>query len=456
MKDNRDSIDFDKEPISQLFIKLFVPSLLGLIFISLFNIVDGVFVGRGIGSNALAAVNIVAPLFLISTGVALMFATGVSIVASIHFSKNNIKAANINITQAFTVSFVIITIITLFAISSPEFCCHLLGGSKALESFVVDYLIYISPTFIFTVILIVGQFVMRLDGSPKYAMYTTVVPSVLNIFLDYLFIFPLNLGIKGAAIATSISEFLGVVLVVYYFLHKTNKVSIYRLKFSYTSIYLTFRNVGYMLKLGFSTFIGEFAISTMMIVGNYMFMKYLKEDGIAAFSVACYTFPLVFMFGNAIAQSSLPIVSYNYGKGNMHRVNHTFRLSVIYAIIFGTLITLLGLFARKYLINTFLESNTHPWVIAIDGFKYFSFSFILFTINLVLIGYYQSIEKATKTISFMLLRGVIFLIPSFVFLPLIFGIVGLWLAVPVSELITTVIIVICLYRDKKNQNIFAD
>ena len=215
--DNRDNIDFGKMNIPQLFIKLFVPTLLGLVFNAMLTLADGIFVGQGVGSNALAAVNIAAPIFLLGLGVSLMFATGVSVVAAVHLSRSNNKAANINATQALTVPFAIMSVVSvLIAVFAPQLC-YLFGGSETLEPLVVEYLTYISPIPALTVLVHVGSFIIRLDGSPKYAMYTSVIPAILNIFLDWLFVFPLNLGLMGAASATSISQTVGAVMAVAYF-----------------------------------------------------------------------------------------------------------------------------------------------------------------------------------------------------------------------------------------------
>lgn len=137
---NRDSIDFGTMSIPRLFVKLFVPTLLGLIFSALLNIVDGVVVGHGVGSNALAAVNIAAPIFLLSSSVSLMFATGVSIVASVHLSHGNSKAANINVTQALTVPLIPLALLSVAMLFGARQLGFIFGGSEALSPYVEDYL----------------------------------------------------------------------------------------------------------------------------------------------------------------------------------------------------------------------------------------------------------------------------------------------------------------------------
>ena len=163
MKDNRDALDYGEMRVSKLFYKLFFPTLLGLLSSVLLNLADGIFVGQGVGSNALAAINIAAPMFLVSTGIALMFGSGASIVAAVHLSKGNRKAANINVTQAFTVGLLLMLTIVVIVNVFPRQTAALFGGSEALYPLVHDYLFWVSPCFCFMIINIVGTFAIRLD-----------------------------------------------------------------------------------------------------------------------------------------------------------------------------------------------------------------------------------------------------------------------------------------------------
>jgi len=440
----RDAIDFGKTSVTRLFVELFVPTFMGLLFGAMLNLADGIFVGRGVGSDALAAVNIAAPVFMIFSGIALMFGAGVSVVAAIHLSRGNVKAANINVTQAFMVSLLLVGILLIFVLAFPRQVNTLFGGSRALEPYVVDYLRYVSAGLLGSVVTLCGLFVIRLDGSPRYAMMVSVVPATLNIGLDWLMVFPLHMGIKGAALATSVAEVVGVVMVVVYMVRFTRTISLYRPKFSSKAMRLTLRNTGYMVRMGFPTFVGETALSCAMIVGNYMFMSRLHEDGVAAFSVACYLFPLVFMFGNAIAQSSLPIISYNHGLNDTQRIRQAFRLSVGTAAVCGLLISLAVIVLAPAVVHLFLGDAQAPTTIAVTGLPLFAIGFVFFSLNIVLIGYFQSLERARTATLFMLLRGYVLVIPCFILLPRFIGNAGLWLAVPLSELLTLLAISVTL------------
>lgn len=449
----RDCIDWGTTNVSVLFGKMFIPTLLGMLLASTINIADGAFVGRGAGSDALAAVNIVAPFFMITTGIGLMFGCGASIVASVHLSHGQRKAANINVTQALTVSTLIMIVLASLVMIYPETAARMMGCSDRLMPYVKNYMRWVIPSLPFGMLMSIGLFVVRLDGSPVYAMLCNSLPALVNIALDYLFVFPLRMGIEGASLATGIAQVFGSMMIAIYLWKYAKTICFYRLKFTSKSLRLTLRNIGYQIRLGIPSMIGELAIACMMLTGNFIFINHLGEDGVAAFSVACYCFPLVFMIGNAIAQSAQPIVSYNYGAGLHARVLRIFHLSIAVAFVCGLLTMLFGMMESRHIISLFLPDTSTAANIAQNGLPYFSIAFLFFALNLVCIGFYQSLERYKIAMTFMLLRGLIFLVPVFILLPSILGTPGLWLAVPLSELMTSAIIIILYLHNRNNKNI---
>ncbi len=438
----RDSIDFGKSKIGPLFNRIFYPTLLSMVFASLFTVADGIFVGQGVGSNALAAINIVSPLFLITTGIALMFGVGVSVVASIHLSQDNQKAANINITQAFNVATLLMGIIVVAVYIFRVPFLQLLGSSDALLPLCQEYLLTILPGCVFIVIQMIGTFIIRLDGSPKFAASLEIFPGLLNIILDWLFVFPMQMGVAGSGIASSISCAVAAGLVAVYMFFRAQNVRLCRLKLSLTSLYLTARNVGYMVRSGFSSMLGELAMSMMLLTGNYIFIRELGEDGVAAFSVACYLYPIVFMVNNSVAQSAQPIISFNYGAGNRYRVKSALKVSLRTATICGVLITAFLTLGTKPLVGLFLQADTKAYEIAIGGLPLFAYSAIFFALNVAVIGYYQATEQNGRATLCMLLRGLIFLVPAFLLMPQLMFPQGMWLAIPVSECMTLGVILL--------------
>ena len=447
----KDSIDFARMDIPQLFRRLLIPTVLGMVFSVAFVITDGIFVGHGIGSDALAAVNITSPLFLISTGVGLMFGVGASVVASIHLSHGKLRTARINITQAVVVSTLLLALYSLvISLFMPE-VARLLGSSERLLPLAVEYMRWFVPFLPFSALLSSGMFFIRLDGSPNYAMFCNVVPAVINIVLDYVFIFVCGWGMLGAALATSLGYVVGAVMIVVYLSRRRCRVRFCRVKTSRKSLRLTRRNVGYMCRLGLSSFLCETAIATMMFSGNYVFIRYLGEDGVAAFSIACYFFPIIFMVNNAIGQSAQPILSYNFGAGNPDRVRRAFHLALATAVGFGACVFLATALASRWIAAMFISPEYPAYRIAVEGLPLFAAGFVFFAVNIVSIIYYQSVERPRPAMALTLLRGFVFQVGCFFGLPLVAGIPGIWLAVPLSEVLTFCVVVAIYTRRPKHR-----
>lgn len=402
----RDKLDFGNGKISSLLRAMFFPTLIGMAFNSALNICDGMFVGHGVGSDALAAINIVAPLFLICAGLGLMFGIGASVIGGIRLAEGNVKAARIIMTQAYIAGAVIFGMVILGSLLFTRPLLYMLGCSPALEELATDYLLWLLPGLVFFYLQCAGMMLIRLDGSPRYAMSVQIVAAVLNIFLDWYMVFPLGLGIKGASMATSFSCIVAGIMVVTYFIFFSDKLKFYRLRLSMKSLRLSVRNIGYMAKIGLATFIAELAIGVMMVAGNYMFLSYLGEAGVAAFSVGCYLFPLIFSVSNAVAQSSQPIISYNYGARQPERVRQALNIALLTAVASGAVISVGMWIGSSLLAGIFLDSAVPAYEIAKTGLPLLGLCALPFAINITFIGYYQSCEKSMRSISYMLLRGI--------------------------------------------------
>ncbi|MDE5989256.1 MAG: MATE family efflux transporter [Duncaniella sp.] len=452
----RDAIDLGKVSIPSLFRIYLVPTLLGMLALCAVTATDGIFIGRGLGSEALAAVNICIAPTMLMMGIGLMLGVGASVVSSIHLADGNVKAARLNITQALLVATIAVSLFLILTLASPRRTALILGSSESLISSVLDYMPWIFATCMFQIWAAIGLFVVRLDGSPKYAMWCNVLPGLLNVILDYLFIFPLGMGIRGAALATFLSCMAGGFMVMIYLGFFASTLRIIRIKLSAKSLRLTVRNIGYQCKIGISALLGEATMGLLMLMGNLMFMRYIGDDGVGAFSVACYYCPFVFMIGNAIAQSAQPIISYNYGLKAKERVVSAERLAISSAILCGLSITAAFVIFPTSMVGLFLSPESPAAVIAIGGFPIFSAAFIFYIFNLTAIGYFQSVEKAVPSVVFALLRGLIFLVPSFLTVPKLFGVSGIWLSLFVSEILTSgCIIGYYLYNRKRETKIPA-
>mgnify|MGYP003290569073 CR=1 FL=1 len=440
--DTRDAIDFASQPVGKLFRRMLGPTLLSMISIVILNFSDGAFIGNGAGAESLAAVNIAAPIFNLMAGLAIMFGIGGSVVVSIHLSRGHIKAARINMTQAVIGTVAVALLMAVFILSDLPRTCRLFGSSEALIPLASSYLKWIALSSPIVMLDIMLRFMVRLDGSPNYAMVCSVLASILNIVLDYVFIFPVGWGLEGAAIATSISFSLSGLAQVAYILFLSKTLRFYRLKMSLKSLWLTLRNIGYQMKMGFSVMLGEVALSGAVIVGNFIFIHYLGDAGVAAYSVACYCFPIIFMFANSIVQSAQPIVSFAHGRANSERLRQSKRLMLRWAVGAGAALSVAMYVLTPYLTRLFLSPAHEAYAICVEGFPYFITGVLFSSLNIVLIGYLQSVEQSALATIYTCLRGIVIVIPCFLLLPRWLGIVGIWLAIPLAEFITFIIIVI--------------
>lgn len=437
----RDALDLGSLRVGTLFRKLFVPTLLGMVSMSAVAVVDGIFVGHGVGSDGIAAVNICIPLLMIFTGIGLMAGVGSSVVSSIHFARGQVKAARINVTQAL----LFVTLVTLLPVTVilafPRLTALLLGSSEHLLPLVVDYLIWFVPGLIPQLWIAVGLFVVRLDGAPRLAMWCSVLSALVNVLLDWLFIFPLGWGVMGAAFASTISIATGGVIVVRYLTHGARTLRLYRLKWSRKSFRLTFRNIGYQCRIGSSALLGEMTMAVLLFTGNQVFMRYLGDAGVGAFGITCYYMPFIFMIGNAVAQSAQPIISYSFGRMEWPRVIEARRIALLTALVCGCLVAACFIAVPRLLVALFVDPADPAAQIAIDGFPLFAPGCIFFVVNLAAIGYFQSLERLAPATLFALLRGLVLLVPCFVFLPQLLGVSGIWFAMPLSECLTFLSIV---------------
>ena len=259
-----------------------------MLSISAVTAIDGIFVGHGVGSDGIAAINLCIPLWMLFTGVGLMVGAGCSVIASIQLSRGKRKAARLNVTQALSIVTLLALIPSVAMMIWPEEAARMLGSSEHLLPLVVDYLLWFVPSWVFQMWVTVSLFIIRLDGAPKLAMLCSVVSAVVNVILDWLFIFPFGWGVMGAAFASTISIVTGGLMAVVYLAFRARHLRLLRPKWSLKSLRLSLRNLNYQCRVGSSALLGEATLAVLMFVGNQVFMHYLGDDGVGAFGIACY------------------------------------------------------------------------------------------------------------------------------------------------------------------------
>ena len=427
----KDSIDLSTLSIPRLFGRYFLPTLFGMLSISAMTAIDGIFVGHAVGADGIAAINICVPILMVVTGLALMMGAGCSVVASIHMAQHKLKAARINVTQAWIFATIVILAMIIPVMLFPSAIGRMLGSSDALLPLVREYMLL---------------FVIRLDGSPRLAMWCNVVSAVANIFLDWFMIVYMGWGLWGAAVASALSMTIGGIIAMWYMLFAARQLRPIRLKWSRRSLLYSVRNIGYQCTIGLSALMGECTMAVLALIGNYIFGSYLGDPGIGAFGIACYYTPFVYMIGNAVAQSAQPIISFNYGTGDGRRVSSTLRVALLAAVVCGASASAAFMLLPEQLVELFIDRSEAAFPLAVKGFPLMALAFVFFIVNLTLIGYFQSIERVRSAMVFALLRGLFFLVPCFIVLPMAFGETGIWLALGMSEMLTMLGIIAYMVR----------
>lgn len=442
-------MDLGKDGIGSLFSKLFFPTLLGMLSMAAVTAINGAFVGHGVGSDGLAAVNITVPLWMIFSGLGLMLGAGCSVVASSLLAESEAEKARFHVFVAFSFATVVTIAVSVLVMLFPTATARLFGASNHLSPLVRDYLVFVMPCFVFQMWSSIGLFIIRLDGAPKVAMWCNVITAILTLGGDYLMIYVFNQGLRGVAFATSVAIITGGAVAAVYILFYARQ-----LRFTVDALHGkrwkdAFHSIAYQCKIGSSSLLGELMLAILAFVGNYVFLHYLGDNGVGAFGIACYYTPFIFMIANAVIQSAQPIISYNNSSRMYDRVAKIKRLLFCSALVAGILLTSVFLFVPDVLVHFFVDSKDTAAPIAIKGFPYFSVGIVSFIFNVCIIGYFQSLEMMKQALALMLMRSFILLVPAFLLLPRIIGVSGIWLAMPVSEAITFICSVIFLLKIKK-------
>ena len=429
------------EKLSKLFIKFTIPSIIGMIFIGIQGIIDGLFVGNVIGGNALAAVNLVQPYMQIIMAYALVISVGAQSVIGINLGKGeNEKAQNI-----FRTSLILLTLISIlvmvFGIFFSDEIARFLGANEVLLEGASTYIRSISYFVIFVSLMFLFEMIVRTIGKPNISLVSMILAVLLNVVLDYILINKFNLGIKGAALATGISYASAFFINIIPFLSKKTVVNLYKGKFDKSCLFPMVYN-------GSSEGLSSLSNALSMFLFNTALMKMAGENGIAAFSIINYIAQVGYMVLFGIADGVRPIISYNYGAENEDRVNKTLRTSIIANLVIGGIIFIVMEMFSEPLINVFLKDGQSVLEMATTGARIYGIAFLFNGINILISSYFTAIDDPKSSIIVALSRGIVFITVGIFILPYIFGINGIWGSIVFAEVMT---IIICFKLLKKNE-----
>ncbi|WP_452220559.1 MATE family efflux transporter [Lacinutrix salivirga] len=442
MKNNQ-STHLGTQPIGKLLIKQAVPASIGILVMSLNILVDTIFVGRWIGSTAIAAINVVLPVSFFIAALGMSIGVGGSSIISRALGANNkLKALKVfgnqlTLTLLLTISFVIVGLAFVDSIV-PAF-----GGKGAIYEPAKIYYTIVLYGVPFLALCMMGNTVIRAEGKPKFAMYAMLIPSVGNLILDYIFINLLDFGMEGAAWATTVSYLLCFGFIFWFFLSKNSE-----LKIDFNHFGLNTSIVSEIGSLGFVTLARQAVVSITYLLMNNILYDLGGESSVTAYAIVgrMLMFALFPVYG--ITQGFLPIAGFNYGAHKYDRVKETISIAIKYAVGLGVVVFIVLMVFPEAITRLFTTDaeviketpSAMRWVFAVTP---------IVAIQLIGAAYFQAIGKATPALLLTLTRQGFIFIPLIFILPQFFGELGVWMSFPIADVLATIITAYFLNREVK-------
>ncbi len=428
-------------------IKFATPTVVMMIITALYTIIDSIFVSRFVGTSGLSAINIVYPVLSVIMAVAIMFATGGSAIIARQIGSGEEKEARKNLSLIYVTGFIISIVCVIIGLAFMKPMIYGLGATDALYDLCRDYLktmLFFSPAL---VIQILGQSFIVVAGNPNLGMNLSILCGIINIILDYVFIVPLNMGIEGAALATGLCYTLGAIIgVIYLFKRKSN------LYFERPSLDL--KVLGESCLNGSSEMVTNIAVAVVTFLYNIILMKYLGEDGVAAITIMLYAQFLLNALFMGFSMGVAPVISYNYGAENINQLKRIFRICIGFIVLNSVLVFIIALWISPYMMEIFTPRGSNVYNIAIEGFPLFSISFLFVGINIFASSMFTAFSNGKVSAIISFLRTFVFIVAGLAILPAVFDITGIWLSVPVAELLAMIVSAGFIIRYGKRYNYF--
>jgi putative MATE family efflux protein len=433
-------LDFLKDDITKLFMKFLIPSISGSVMVSMYILFDTIFVGRGVGSEGLAALNISIPIYNVLFAVGLLMGVGGATALSISLGQNKLDKLNDIFTYSVVIAFSIGALITVFGTIFIDELCYFLGANQENFPLVKEYLsvvVLFSISFIMVNTLVVF---IRTDKAPKLAMWSTIVGAVTNIVLDAVFIFVFGWGMRGAAVATVGSSVLSLLFLIYFhFIRGNTKLRLIKPKFSLELLKRISLN-------GIPSFIIELSSGIVIFAFNSALDSIIGTIGISAYSIIANISLICVAIFTGVAQAIQPIISINYGAQKFHRVNKVVKLGLMFAGIFGIVFFATGLLFPKPIVSLFNTDSAELMRITVRGINIYFIGFIIMGLNIVFGAFYQAIEYSMFSMGISISRGIGFILLGLLILPKVLSVDGVWATVPFAEAATLVLAVVFFIR----------
>ncbi|BDD06053.1 MATE family efflux transporter [Aureibacter tunicatorum] len=430
--------DLESKPIAELFQKYFWPAFVGIMVTALYNVVDRIFIGQGVGAEALGGLSVVYPIMTIMVAFAMLIGQGAGIRISIYLGKKDYDRCERILGNAIFLMIIASLFVTVFGFWLKVPLLRIFGASDVLMSYANDYL----DIILFGSVFQIGGFalnnILRSEGNAKKAMMSMVISAVVNIALDAVFIFILNMGVKGAALATVIAQITMTVMNLQYFLSSKAIV-----KFSYKYIYPQTEILKNIVSIGMSSFALQVAASMVQAIANTQLIKYGGDIAVASMGIINSIVLLIVMGIVAVTMSIQPIIGFNYGAKEMNRVKEAFWLGVKIATGISFFSWCVVEIAPDLIVDLFNADNEELKRISVNGLRIYLAVLPIIGFQIVISSFYQAIGLSKISLFLTLLRQVIIMIPFLLIMPNLLGLDGVWLVGPVSDfgaaLVTTII-----------------
>ncbi len=410
-----------------------------MLFISSYSIVDGAFISNFVGTDALASINILMPVMSLLSAVGFMFSTGGSAYVANLLGKGEPEKARGALSLLLLTLAVISIVITVIGYVFADDLIELLGAGDVLRDSALEYAYGFLPFVLFLVIQFVMTQFLIVAGKPGMSLFVSVAGGLTNIFLDYLLIVVFDMGLTGAAIASGTGSLVPSIAGIVFLLDRRREVHITKPSKDLKAITSTCSN-------GISEMAGELSGGVTILCYNLVMMNYLGPDGVSAITILSYVqflaLAAIIGYSNGIA----PVMSYDHGSGDKDGMNKVFKFSLRFvAVLSIAVFVVMELFAHQ-IAGLFAGSSDSVMDITVYGARIFSIGFLFMGLNVYGSSLFTSLSNGPVSALISLIRSLVLLIPLIIALPALFGIDAVWFAVPLTELVSAVLVVYLMLR----------
>ena len=421
-------------------LKFALPTIIMMIFMGLYTIVDTIFVSRLAGTDALSAMNIVCPVINLIVGFGTMLATGASAVIARKMGAGEGEQASRDFTFIVCTGVVCGVWISFIGIFFIDWIIAGLGAGSRLFFYCRDYL---SVILLFTpasILQVLFQNLIVTAGRPGFGMALSVSAGAANVLLDYFFMVPMQMGIRGSALGTGIGYLIPALAGIWFFAGRKEGLRFRKPRIDFALLRESCFN-------GFSEMVSQTAAAVTTFFFNMVMMRLSGEDGVAAVTIMIYAQFMLTALYIGFSIGAAPVISYHYGCGDKIRLKKIFRSCILFVLTVSVMVFLLSVVCGNYLVSVFSGRGTPVYLIAQRGFRIFSFSFLLCGVNIFSSAFFTALSDGKRSAVISSLRTFVFLLLFLFTLPEFLGVTGVWLAVPLAELATVFVSGVFLIRN---------